>query len=326
VSTIEPSAVAVEADLDGERADLVVSRTCGVSRAEAQRWIDRDRVCLEGRPVRPGQRLRAPCTLHVTPLPPLPSSAEPEPIPLAVLFEDDELVVIDKPAGLVVHPAAGHPSGTLVNALLHRYGAGFAELAAVHSEDEAEDGATNPILLRPGIVHRLDRGTSGVMVVARTARARDHLAELFRAHDIDRAYLAIVEGRLAAPITFSTLHGRHPSDRKRFSARVKLGRRAVTHVEPVEPLRGATLVRCRLETGRTHQIRMHLSEAGHPLLGDPLYGRAPRTEPARAVAAALARPALHAEVLGFTHPSTGALLRLSAPPPSDFAAALAVLR
>jgi 23S rRNA pseudouridine1911/1915/1917 synthase len=321
-----PEPVAVAAEFDGERADLVVARTCGVSRGEAQRWIDRDRVCLEGRPVRPGQRLAAPCTLVVTPLPPLPSSAEPEPIPLAVLFEDDDLVVIDKPAGLVVHPAAGHPSGTLVNALLYRYGAAFAELAAVHAEDEGEDGATNPTLLRPGIVHRLDRGTSGVMVVARTAPARDHLAALFRAHDIDRAYLAIVEGQVAAPITFSTLHGRHPTDRKRFTGRVKLGRRAVTHVEPIEALRGATLVRCRLETGRTHQIRMHLSEAGHPLLGDPLYGRAPRAEPARSVAHALGRPALHAEVLGFVHPRTGAPLRLSAPPPADLAGALAALR
>ncbi len=326
MSEPEPVTLAVEAELDGERVDVVVSRRCGVSRAEAQRWIDRNRVSLAGRPVRPGQRLRAPSTLLVTPLPPLPSSAEPEPIPLTVLFEDEDLVVIDKPAGLVVHPAAGHPSGTLVNALLHRYGAAFAELASVFAEDESEDGATNPTLLRPGIVHRLDRGTSGVMVVARTSRARDHLAALFRVHDIERAYLAIVEGDLAAPTTFSTLHGRHPTDRKRFTGRVKLGRRAVTHVEPIEPLRGATLVRCRLETGRTHQIRMHLSEALHPLLGDPLYGRAPRSEPARSVAQALGRPALHAEVLGFAHPRTAAPVRFSAPPPADFAGALAALR
>ncbi len=252
---------------------------------------------------RAGQRIR------VRPLPPPPSAAEPEDIPLTVLYEDADLVVVDKPAGLVVHPAPGHAGGTLVNALLHHFG-------ALPGQDAA----------RPGVVHRLDAHTSGVMVIARTAPAREALMEAFAAHRIERAYLAIATGAPPSSITYETLHGRHPRDRKRFSTRVTRGKRAVTHVELLERLHGAALVRCTLETGRTHQIRVHLADHGYALLGDPVYGKTPKDPRVRAAAQALGRQALHAAVLGFTHPTTGAPLRFETPPPADFQRALSALR
>ena len=352
-----PTLFVVPPELDGERADRVVTRLFSAddgadsqgpasqgpgsqglasqglasrgpaSRAEVQRWIEAQQVTCDGIPVRVSQKLKAGSQLSVTPLPPPPSSALPEPMELVVLFEDDEVLVLDKPAGLVVHPAAGHPTGTLVNGLLHRFGAAFASLSAPQGGEDEEPAEEVPdyALLRPGIVHRLDRGTSGVMVVAKTVRARDHLTKLFAAHTLERSYLAIVQGVLEGPHTYDTLHGRHPTDRKRFTTRVRSGKHAVTHVVPLEALKGATLVRCTLSTGRTHQIRVHLTEGGHPLLGDPVYGSAPKTEPLRTIAAELGRPALHAAVLGFTHPD-GRALRFEVPPPEDFLRALRSLR
>jgi RluA family pseudouridine synthase len=187
----------------------------------------------------------------------------PEDIPLSILYEDADLVVIDKPAGMVVHPAAGHASGTLVNAILHHFGA---------LPGEAE---------RPGIVHRLDSLTSGVMVVAKSAPARDALVRMFAAHTMERAYVAIALGSPPDSITFDTQYGRHPVDRKRFSSKVAEGKRAVTHVKVIERLRGATLVQCTLETGRTHQIRVHMSDHGYPLLGDPVWKTNQRSDRTR---------------------------------------------
>jgi 23S rRNA pseudouridine1911/1915/1917 synthase len=212
---------------------------------------------------------------------------------------------------MVVHPSRGHAGGTLVNAVLHH-------------ADVDEDG--DP--MRPGIVHRIDRDTSGLLVVARSTEAREGLVARFKTHDIERSYVALVEGVPPDAVTYDTWHGRHPTDRMRFTSRGTGGKRAVTRVERVETFGGgaAAMVRCRLETGRTHQIRVHLTEAGHPLLGDQLYGRTVRDPAARAIAATLGRQALHAEVLGFTHPVTGAPLRFTAPPPDDFRAALAALR
>jgi 23S rRNA pseudouridine1911/1915/1917 synthase len=246
----------------------------------------------------------------VRPAPPPPSDAEPQDIPLAVLFEDDHLLVVDKPAGLVVHPAPGHADGTLVNALLF------------HAQVE-DDGADRR---RPGIVHRLDKDTSGVMVVAKTAQVRDALVALFQKHDIERRYVAIAAGEPPVRVTYDTLIGRHPTDRKRFTTKVRRGKRAVTHVEVRERLEGAALVECKLETGRTHQIRVHLAEHGHPVLGDPVYGRSPKSPVAREAAKGLGRQALHAAVLGFRHPATGEAQRFETEPPADFRAALALLR
>jgi 23S rRNA pseudouridine1911/1915/1917 synthase len=279
------------------------------SRSTIQRWIREGRVEVDGVVATASTRARAGQRVVVRPAPPPPSEAEPEDIPLAILYEDAELVVLDKPPGLVVHPAPGHAGGTLVNALLHHFG-------ALPGDDAA----------RPGIVHRLDSKTSGVMVVARTPRAREGLMKLFATHDIERAYVAIATGDPPARITYETLHGRHPTDRKRFSSRVTRGKRAVTHVERLERLHGAALVRCRLETGRTHQIRVHLAEHGHPLLGDPMYGRPSKDARVRAAAEALGRQALHAAVLGFVHPVTGEALRFETPPPADFQQALGSLR
>jgi 23S rRNA pseudouridine1911/1915/1917 synthase len=222
-----------------------------------------------------------------------------------VLHVDDDVVVVDKPAGLVVHPARGHAGGTLVNGLL--------ALGYFRGEDAAGE--------RPGIVHRLDKGTSGVMVVARTPGAREKLKAQFQAHSIERAYRALVVGA-AREGTHDTLHGRHPRDRMRFTARVRSGKRAVTHVRVLDRLPGATHVECTLQTGRTHQIRVHLAESGTPVLGDPLYGKPPRDERLRALSERLGHQALHARLLGFIHPGTGRLVRFESDPPADFTEAL----
>jgi 23S rRNA pseudouridine1911/1915/1917 synthase len=259
----------------------------------------------------PSRKLRAKERVVFVPPPPAPVEDLPEDIPLTVLYEDDHLIVIDKPAGLVVHPATSHQAGTLVNALLHHCG---ASLKGVGGER------------RPGIVHRIDRDTSGVLVVAKDEPSLVSLQQQFLAHNLERRYLALVEGVVAERGSFKTRYGRDPRDRKKFSSRVPAGKRAVTHWEVKERFAGATLVEARLETGRTHQIRVHFKDAGHPLLGDKTYGRPPRDAKLRAVAAALGRQALHAHVLGIVHPVSGEKLRWQTPPPADFQAALDALR
>lgn len=327
----------------GERLDRALcalwpAERAGVaSRAMLQRWIREGRVTLDGVeardpsvPVRRGQRA------EVRPAPPTPSEAIAEDLALAILHEDDDVVVIDKAAGMVVHPAAGHASGTLVNALLFRYGAlptasrrpPPTAAGETGEAEDAEDDEDEPDRRRPGIVHRLDRWTSGVMVVARSDRAQRSLVAQLAAHSVDRAYLAFVEGTPPPWSRHDTLHGRHPTDRKRFTTRVSRGKRAVTNVELLERFDGASLVRCTLETGRTHQIRVHLAEAGFPLLGDPVYGRPARSPRVRRATEALAqgRHALHAALLGFDHPATSRRVRFESPLPDDLVALDARLR
>jgi len=242
--------------------------------------------------------------------PPAPDRALPEAIDLTVLYEDEQLIVVDKPAGMVVHPAAGHSSGTLVNALLG------------HCDNLSGVGG----VLRPGIVHRLDKLTSGVLVASKTDEAHQGLAEQFSTHTVERRYLVVVAGRIEpAQGTFDTFHGRHPTDRKRYTSRCDRGRRAVTHYEVQQQLHGANLVQATLETGRTHQVRVHFADAGHPVLGDPVYGRPPSDAEARKQGMELARQALHARVLGFVHPTTGQRLRFASPPPPDMLAMIAAL-
>lgn len=311
-----PVALAVSREASGGRLDRFLAETLSVSRSELQRWIAGGHVTVGGTVRAASARVREGETVVVDAPPPPATTALPEGgVRFEVLYVDDDLVIVDKPPGLVVHPARGHEGGTLVNGLL-ALGL-FARFAA--DKTEADPGSR-----RPGIVHRLDKGTSGVMVVARTPRARDALGEQFRAHTIERAYEAIVVG-VAVDGTFDTLHGRHPRDRLRFTTRVREGKRAVTHARVLAHLSGATHVECTLETGRTHQIRVHLAESGTPVLGDPLYGKPPRDEQVRGVGEGLGHQALHARLLGFVHPGTGRPVRFDAPPPDDFRAAIRAL-
>lgn len=262
-------------------------------------------------------------------VPPPPAEAEPaaEAMPLDIAYEDDWLIVVNKPSGMVVHPAPGAPSGTLVNALLHHCGDSLSGVGGVK---------------RPGIVHRIDKDTSGLLVVAKTDAAHQGLSRLFAAHDLTREYLAITRGApdradprlMGAPgVSFGegwfrveTLIGRHPGDRKKMAV-VKGGdgRRAVTRFRVERRLSArAALIRCRLETGRTHQIRVHLNHLGHGLVGDQVYGRG-KTAGLPEAAASFPRQALHAEKLGFVHPVSGEYMEFSAPPPTDLSNLIVIL-
>ena len=307
----------VEPGHAGERVDaLIAALGPALSRAAVQRLIDGAQVQINNAVVgKPGQRVHVGDAISVTVPVPEPLEIVPEDLPLLVLYEDADLIVVDKAAGMVVHPAAGHPRGTLVNALLF------------HCKDLSGIGGA----LRPGIVHRLDRDTSGVLVATKNDRAHAALGAAFSAKSrgepggIVREYLGIVAPPPAKRTgTLRTWHARHPTDRKRFSSKVKSGKPAITHWTVVEPLPGAALVRFRLETGRTHQIRVHAADHGFPLLGDPLYGKPPRL--LAAVAAQLGRQALHATLLELDHPTTAARMRFESQLPDDLADALSRLR
>ena len=310
MSAPAPTVGVLTDDDAGHRIDRVLAKHCpGYSRSALQRWIEQGRIEQAGEVVSRKTKALAGAEVTIHPAPPEPLSAEPQAIPLEILYEDQHLLVLNKAAGLVVHPAPGHPDGTLVNAILH------------HAEVR---GGADPI--RPGIVHRLDKDTSGVMVVAKSPAAHERLVEMFQSHELERAYLGIALGRPPLTVTYDTFHARHPGDRKKFTSKGNRGRRAVTRVEVVELLHGASLVRCRLETGRTHQIRLHLAEHGHPVLGDPLYGTSIGDPKLRRVSAELGRQALHATLLAFSHPITGEQMRFETKPPEDFQRALASLR
>ena len=268
------------------------------SRAAWQRLIRGGAVILDGHAPKPRHVLTGGETVAYTLPAPEPATPRPEPIPLAILYEDGDLIAVDKPPGLVVHPAPGHASGTLVNALLHH----CTDLAGVGGER------------RPGIVHRLDRDTSGVLVAAKHDAALLALQRQFKERRVEKEYLAVVRGHpRPAAGRIDTLIGRSDHDRKRMSASPSRGRRAVTHYETCEVLPGAALLRVRIETGRTHQIRVHLAHIGHPVIGDRQYG-------GRRVAADgpdAARQLLHAHRLALTHPIRGETLELVAPMPED---------
>ncbi len=299
-----------------KRLDIFLSqRGSLLSRSRIKMLIEEGKVQVGGRKAKAALRLREKDVVTLTLPSPKKLAVGAEPIPLAILYEDPHLVVVDKPAGLVVHPGAGNYSGTLVNALLY------------HCPDLSGIGG----VLRPGIVHRLDKGTSGVLVVAKDDLAHRSLSDQFKKHTAKRRYLGIVFGNLQAEGQAETTIGRHPVDRKKMSTHTKRGREARTRWKVVERFRHFNLVEFRLETGRTHQIRVHLSSLGHPLLGDPLYGGrksvASLTPPSlRKGLQKLQRQALHAATLGFVHPTTGEAMEFSSPLPGDMKEALDLLR
>jgi 23S rRNA pseudouridine1911/1915/1917 synthase len=332
-----------------QRLDVYLAeRLANASRSKVQRGIKAGTVTINGAvqtkgstPVVAGDRIV--CRI---PKPP-PIEARPEPIPLDIVYEDDVLLVVDKPAGMVVHPAYKNRTGTLVNALLHHVGGGTLSFEGddEESEDEALGLSTataaprfeGDVTVRPGIVHRLDKDTTGLMVVAKTDAAHAHLAQQFMDRTIHRRYLALVWGNPDPPAgTIETQLGRDSKDRRRMAVVPgDRGKRAVTHFETVEPMQFTALVRFRLETGRTHQIRVHARHLGHPVLGDPTYdGTAlrygPDTKARRAffrnLFEVMPRQALHAATLGFVHPATGEEVRFEADLPDDMRHVLGRLR
>ncbi|WP_191908214.1 RluA family pseudouridine synthase [Hypericibacter terrae] len=312
--------VTIEADQQGERVDrALAARLPDLSRSRLKSLIEEGRVQSGERTISdPSQRVKPGQNFVIS----IPDATAPEPlaedIPLVVRYEDDALIVIDKPAGMVVHPAPGNEGATLVNALIAHCGASLSGIGGVR---------------RPGIVHRLDKDTSGLLVAAKHDIAHRKLAADFASHDIERAYQAVVWGvpaKKSGEIEGNI--GRHPVHRKKMTVLARGGKPALTRYRVLKSFgRLASLVECRLATGRTHQIRVHLASIGHPLLGDPTYGRATPARlnalppKVRAVVAGFKRQALHAWLLGFEHPVTGEVLRWESPLPSDMQALISSL-
>jgi len=296
----------------GSRLDLVLARHVPeLSRSQVHRLIRNGHVHLsEGAP-KPALAVWDGLAVDLEMPAAAPARPSAEALPLTVLHDDADLVVVDKPAGMVVHPAAGHATGTLVNALLHHVGG----LSGVGGAE------------RPGIVHRLDRGTSGVLVVAKSDAAHRSLSRQFHDRQVGKEYVALVWGAMWPGETLSRPIGRDPRHRQKMSSRARKTRAAVTRVLTTEALGGVSFVRVAIGTGRTHQIRVHLSEAGHPVVGDALYGGQRRSVPPRlASLATLGRPFLHAARLTFAHPSDGRTMTFEAPLPPDLDGVLAALR
>jgi len=292
-------------DREGERLDAFLARQGGLTRSAAQRLLEEGRVTKDGHPLKKNHRTVPGETITVDLPQPQPVELIPQNIPLDVVYEDDDVIVVNKPVGLVVHPAPGHPDGTLVNALLYHCG---SSLSGINGE------------LRPGIVHRIDRDTSGLIIAAKNDAAHRSLAAQLQDHSLARTYEAVAVGGFPADEgTVDLPIGRHPVDRKRMAVDRKNGRRAVTHYRVLERFPGYTHLECRLETGRTHQIRVHMASLGHPLLGDTVYG-------AKKPVPGLAGQCLHARALRFVHPTTGEQMELECPLPEWFDQVLERLR
>ena len=288
-----------EREKTGQRLDCYLSEALEVTRSAVQNWLEQGLVRVNGRPQEKNYRLREGDRIEAELPAPAPCQAVAEDIPLDIVYVDDDLLVVNKPKGMVVHPAAGNPSGTLVNALLAHCGDSLSGINGV---------------LRPGIVHRIDKDTSGLLIVAKNDFAHQGLAEQIKAHSFDRIYEAVVcghlreaAGRVDAPI------GRHPVHRKRMAVTDRHSRQAVTHYETIREYPGYAHIRLRLETGRTHQIRVHMAYLGHPVAGDVVYGKP---------LPGLQGQCLHAREIGFRHPRSGAYLHFTSPLPAYFTAFL----
>lgn len=292
-----------------KRLDVLVSEYAGVSRSHAQVLIENELVLVNGRPQPKNYRLREGDELEIEAMPVKELSAEAEDIPLDIVYEDDEIIVINKPSGMVVHPAVGNESGTLVNALLYHCRGSLSGINGV---------------IRPGIVHRIDKDTSGLLVVAKTDEAHIFLSSLLKDHGIKRVYHAIVTGHLPSDRgTINAPIARHPIDRKKMAV-VAGGREAITHYEVLRDYSSFCHARLQLETGRTHQIRVHLSHIGHPIIGDTVYGGG-KTQFERAHAKYLSGQCLHAKELSFPHPRTKEIMHFEVDFPSEFSALLDIL-
>ncbi|MBS0193767.1 MAG: 23S rRNA pseudouridine(1911/1915/1917) synthase RluD [Proteobacteria bacterium] len=311
VGAAETLRATVPFEFTGRRFDQVLAELFpDYSRSRLAEWIKSGQALLDGAVRRPRDAVRGGESITLAATPGIETDAQPEAIPLVIAYADTDVLVIDKPAGLVVHPGAGNPRGTLANALLH-FDPKLSEVP------------------RAGIVHRLDKDTSGLMVVARNLRAHAALVEQLAAREVHRQYVAVAMGAMIAGGSVDAPIGRHPSDRVRMAV-VKNGREAVTHYRVRERYRAHTLIECRLETGRTHQIRVHMAHVKHPLVGDPVYSRLanPRAATPELLAALrdFRRQALHAEKLAFAHPASGETITVEAAMPADMQALVTTLR
>lgn len=296
----------VPAEAKGQRLDAFIAQVdSSLSRARVQKLIEQGHVMLAGKPSHAAFRLKGGEVLEWHVPAPVPAIPQPEALPLEIIYQDKQLLVVNKASGVVVHPGAGHAEGTLVNALLH------------HVRDLQGVGG----VLRPGIVHRLDKDTSGLMVIAKNEATLKALQVMFAKREVDKIYWALVAGVPPPEGTLATLYGRHPTQRQKFTGKVRTGKPAVTHYRVLESYDESAWVEVGLETGRTHQIRVHLSEAGFPLLGDTVYTRRGLKTSAMAP-----RQMLHAQRLAFAHPQSGKQLAFEAPTPADFEAVRERLR
>lgn len=288
-------------DESGKRIDKYISEKTDLTRSRVQKLIDDGMVTINGNPAKSSAKVNEGEVLSVE-IPELkPLEIVPEEIPLNILYDDDDVIVIDKPKGMVVHPANGNYTGTLVNAIMSKFGDNLSGINGV---------------IRPGIVHRIDKDTSGVLVIAKNDKAHLKLAEQLKEHSMTRVYVAVVRGRLKEKVgTIDAPIGRNPKDRKKMGV-VANGKRAVTHYKVIKELDDCSVIEVRLETGRTHQIRVHMSYIGHPLLGDTVYSNGKNKY-------GFVGQALHAKILGFIHPSTGEYMEFSSNLPEEFEKLLA---
>ena len=296
--------VTLTVQVPGQRADQFLAQSLdNLTRSAAQKLLEGGHVLREGKALKKNDRLNVGDELAVLIPDPAPVEILPQDISLDIVYEDGDVIVVNKPVGMVVHPAPGHPDGTLVNALMHHCG---ASLSGINGE------------LRPGIVHRIDRDTSGLIIAAKNDAAHLALAQQLQDHSLYREYETVVIGGMKEDQgTVDLPIARHPTDRKKMAVNHYNGRRAVTHWRVLNRYRGYTHLQCRLETGRTHQIRVHLAQTGHPVLGDPVYGGVRKGFPE------LVGQCLHARRLSFVHPATGERLTLECPLPDYFTATLA---